>query len=74
VAAVAAVAAVAISRIPSDCSDDWPGIVPAVRRDQGESHRDLRRRRTETRDRNQDRQVPADTGRRVAASASARTV
>jgi len=42
--------------------DDGAGTLPAVRRDQEESHRDLRRRGTETRDRGQDYQVFANTG------------
>lgn len=49
------------SRARND-DDDGAGALPVVRRDQGESHRDLRRRGPEARDRGQDRQVPADTG------------
>jgi len=42
--------------------DDGSGTLPAMRRDQGQSHRDLRCRRSEARDRGQDREMPADTG------------
>lgn len=43
--------------------DDGAGTLPAVCRDQEESHRDLRRRGTETCDRGQDYEVFADTGK-----------
>jgi hypothetical protein len=42
--------------------DDGAGTLSAVRRDQGESHRDLRGRGPEARDRGKDREVLADTG------------
>lgn len=52
-------------RAPHD-DDDGAGTLPVVRRDQGESYRDLRRRGREARDRGQDRKVPADTGTVIA--------
>lgn len=50
-----------VPRAPND-DDDGAGTLSVVRRDQGESYRDLRRRGPEARDRGQDREVPTDTG------------
>lgn len=50
-------------RLARALNDDGAGALPALRRDQGEPHRYIRRRGPEARDRGEDRQVPADTGK-----------
>lgn len=53
----------AYDRLARALNDDGAGTLPAMRRDQGESYRDLRHRGSKARNRGQDRQVPANTGK-----------